>query len=59
MKSLLRQESVHIRVLELCSVVAANLLDLHFKLVLGLPSEVFKDLLDLRFMIEKEHTRKS
>ena len=53
------KKGVHICVLELRSVVAANLLDLHFKLVLGLPSEVFEDLLDLRFIIKKEHPRKS
>ena len=35
------------------------LLDLHLKLILGLPSEVFEDLLDLRFIIEKEHPRKN
>ena len=41
-------------VLELHSVVAANLLNLHFNLILGLPSEVLEDLLDLRFIIKKE-----
>ena len=50
---------VHIGVLELRSVVAANLLDLHLKLILGLPGKVLKDLLDLRFIIEKEHPSKS
>ena len=47
------------RVPELRSVVAGNLLDLHFKLILGLPSEVFEDLFDLLFIFEKEHPRKS
>ena len=59
MKSLLLKKGVYTGILELHSVVAANLLDLHFKLVLGLPSKVFEDLLDLRFIIEKEHPRKS
>ena len=46
-------------VLELRSVIALNLLDLHLKLILRFASEVLEDLLYLRLIIKKEYPRKS
>jgi hypothetical protein len=53
--ALLLKKSFNLRILELCSIVASNLLDSHSELILSPSQESLKGLLCLRFFLQKQH----
>jgi hypothetical protein len=53
--ALFLKKSFNLRVLELCSIIASNLLDSQSELILSSSQESLKGLLGLRFFLQKEY----